>query len=302
MKQTLVDYINAKKAELRLAAQVAPPQNTKSKIPGAPMPNKQPGMATQPQAQPNGMPPQQPQMGPDGKPLVTGKVPPPENPTPQAKNMADHVANHVQDPLGSTKEMFDNLQDKNLQYETAKEEAKRQLLPVKQVIQHVEQTHNLNPDEQMGWTDPNTGMPMNGMMPGATPGAPMGPMAKQPGMQPPGMGPGIPPNMAQTPGQMNMNRPSQAGFAPGTAPGQQTQVRPGKMGQPQPGQGDPAERAGNPKPGGAKSNGNGSKGKAGKKVTVHVQGRAANDHGIRPNTPSLRSQMDASSLNVRTVK
>lgn len=280
-KQTILDWIDAERGRLKLNAQN---QTNNPRIPGAPMKQMPPGAKTQPQANPNGAmgKPMQPDDQSNMIDPKTGTVMQPDNPSPVAKNMAEHVGNHVQDPLGSTKDMFDDLQQKNLAYEQSKDEARRQLLPVKQVIQHVEQTHNLNPDEQMGWTDPNTGQPIqNGMPPGLAPqaGSPMGPLAQQPGMN---KAP-IPPNMAQTPGAMNTNRPSQAGFAPGVAPAQQQQVRPGKMGQPTPGQsngtgpGNPSNE--DPKTGTARPANKARNG--GKKVTVHVQGRAAGDYGRR---------------------
>ena len=191
-----------------------------------------------------------------------------------------------QDPLGETHNLFQNLGQKQMEYEMEKENARRSLAPVKAVLQHVTQMHQLDPpmmmspDEAMGYQDPNNPVPPGQMMPGG-----MGVMP------PPGGGGGgkVPPNMAQTPGQMNTNRPSQSGFGPGKTPGDGQTVRPGKMGQPKPGQGQSGKDAGNPgddtAPGKAK----------GKKVSVSVEG-GYDPYGRRKAT-SLDKAMAMSDLN-----
>ena len=186
---------------------------------------------------------------------------------------AQHVATHVQDPLGATHTMFQNLGQKKLEYEMEKENARRTIAPVQAVLQHVDTMHQLtqpipmSPDEQMGWQDPNN--------------------PQQPGAQTPvggGTGPGGPPsNMAgQRPGAPGMGTPQGASQAPGASPaipgnansnGPAKGKVPPKMGTAKPGGGvDPG------KPGANKNNG---KPGGGKKISMTVEGRSA-DMGVRP--------------------
>jgi hypothetical protein len=149
---------------------------------------------------------------------------------PKAKNpspIAKHIADHMQDPLGATKEVFQDLQEKKLAYDNARENAQRSLAPVKSTLDHVSQMHGIQP----------------GM---ATPGLDQGPMGMGQNPDDPDQldENGNPLNMSQQPGGPNgMQRPSQQGFAPGVAPGPQEGVRPAKMGQAAPG-GKPASNAG----------------------------------------------------------
>lgn len=144
--------------------------------------------------------------------------------SPAAKN----VAETIQDPVGTTKEGFEDLQQKQLEYELAKQNMKRQLAGPQAVIDHVKQTHGLDenqngiPDDQeMGYQDPNMPGNMQQMpgkmqqnfpaanknVPGAGPGLaqPSKPMVGKPGMpmmNQPGMPPRGPSPIAQ-PGMQN---------------------------------------------------------------------------------------------------
>ena len=120
----------------------------------------------------------------------------------QGASMAKTVSENLQDPLGTTQEGFDELNEKQMEYELAKQKMARNLAPVKSVIQHVEQMHDMNqngiPDElepgmadqAMGYHGPNVGDRSRL-----------------------GMGP-----MAQQPGRMQMNKPGQAVSYPGAGP------------------------------------------------------------------------------------
>ena len=128
-----------------------------------------------------------------------------------ASPMAKQVSEHVQDPVGATKEGFEELNEKQLEYELAKQNMARQLAPVKSVIQHVENTHGLNEDEEMGYQDPNM------------------------------MDPNMPPNMQQQPGMMQQNNPAMNKTGPGfgpklNAPSTWKMATPQPMGKMQPGQ------------------------------------------------------------------
>jgi hypothetical protein len=173
-----------------------------------------------------------------------------------ASPAAKHVAEHIQDPFGQTKGDFDDLNQARMDYETKKQNMRMKLAPVQQVVQGIKNMHQLdgpgdgspldmspnNPANMQPQIDPATGQPMvdpnTGLPLPNTPNAPGAQIDQN----------GVPQNMSQTTGQMNMNRPSQAGFQPGVSPGPEQSVRPGKMGTPQPGQ--PASKvAGNPNPG-----------------------------------------------------
>lgn len=159
-----------------------------------------------------------------------------------ASPMATHVAKNVQDPLGETKEGFEDLAQKKSDYEVAKEGMRRNLLPVRSVIDHVNQMHQLdgvpNPNDPMDPDNPDLEqgmMPPNNMQ--QSPGQ-MGPSAGKPGMMSPsqpGTGPRLTPQKPMVPGAV-----------PGKAAGPQESVRPPKMGMPKPGQARPGTAAGNP--------------------------------------------------------
>lgn len=201
-----------------------------------------------------------------------------EKPAPgrKASPAAEHVAQHLEDPVGATKEGFEELADKQLQYDLAKENMKRKLAPVEAVIQHVKQTHGLDenqngiPDEEEGYQDPNQ------MQPGTVNRMPPQGMNK----------PGVPPNMAQRPGMMQQNRPGANVNVPGAGPA--IAVKPGMqqpVGKPTGQFNPPAARPPAPKkvmqkkPGADK----------GRSIKVHVSGGAA--PGIRPAVG--RTQMEA---------
>ena len=161
--------------------------------------------------------------------------------------VAQQVAGTIKDPVGATKQDFQDLSEKRLEYDKARSQAQMNLAPVQSVIDHASMLHGLtiphgtspmpgtpsmdtaqpgaqdNPelDEQGNPIPPNqNGMPSG---PGAIIGKPM-----------PGSGKN-PQNMSQTVGKMNSNRPSQAGFSPGVSPMDGQQVRPPKLGMAQPG-------------------------------------------------------------------
>jgi hypothetical protein len=131
--------------------------------------------------------------------------------------VAQHVASHVQDPVGATKDTFSKLTQKKMEYDMAREEAQRNLAPVQSTLTHISQMHGIQP-----------GMGTPGMMPAQQPVNPDDPEQYDEN--------GNPINMQQTTGQMNMNRPSQVGSQPGVAPGPAQSVVPPKMGMPKPGQ------------------------------------------------------------------
>lgn len=192
---------------------------------------------------------------------------------------AQHVANHVQDPLGATHQMFQQLGQKQLEYEMEKENARRTLAPVKSVIDHVTNLHQLDPrmpmspDEAMGYQDPNN--PQQPGMPGqAMPGQP--PVA---GMTPP-------------PGAVNGKNPALSGNIPGASPGRSAgpteSVRPPKAGVPKGADGaDPgAPGKSNPKQAGK-----------GKKISVSVEGGSYDPHGRRHGIQSMNSMIAGVDLN-----
>lgn len=182
------------------------------------------------------------------------KLPQPGNkPTPVGKSSgkngkqanspaAQHVLDHLSDPMGATKEGFQQLTNAKLQYDQQRENMQRELAMPQSVINHLSQIHGIMPGQPAGQ------MPTPGMTPGQQPGQ-IDPATGQPmGMDPndpnnpgqnddPDMDPmtGNPGNMSQTPGQMNQSRPSIAGHQPGVAPGPAQNVVPGKMGMPKPG-------------------------------------------------------------------
>ena len=144
---------------------------------------------------------------------------------------AQHITNHLSDPMGATKEGFQDLTQKKLQYDQARESMQRELTAPQAVIDHLSQMHGLIPG--------TTGMPPTPGLGTATPGQDPNMMPGQGGMNPDGEEgydeDGNPINMGQTAGKMNMNRPSQVGHQPGVAPGPAQSVVPPKMGMAKPG-------------------------------------------------------------------
>ena len=193
-----------------------------------------------------------------------------------------HVGKHIQNPFQETKGMFDKVHKAKMNYELAKQDLITKTAPTRAVLDRVSQIHNLDQAPVSMNTGPMQPNPMdapmdpNGMMQTG------GGMQPQPGMlgQPnmgnrmndplgtdPAMGQEVnqgkagtqmdpatrnPQNMSQTPGQMNQNRPSKAGFQPGVSPGPAQSVVPRKMGMPQPGESKVGQKAGYP--GGQASN------------------------------------------------
>lgn len=157
----------------------------------------------------------------DGTGISAG-APVAKNPSPVAK----HIANHISDPLGATKDGFTALQTKKQDYDNAREEMSRNLAPVQSTIDMVRNYHGIDG-------------PTPGLNNGINNGNPDDPQLDEFGN---------PINMGQTPGQMNQNRPSMAGNKPGVAPGgfSGNQVVPNKMGVPKAGQGNAGTKAGNP--------------------------------------------------------
>jgi len=171
--------------------------------------------------------------------------------------LAQHISQHMQDPLGATKKTFGNLTKTSLAYKQAQEEAKRQLIPAMSVLQHVSNAHQLqptmpgmdpnNPDQSMGYQDPNN------------------------------------PNMQQQPGNQQMQNPQNSRLMPGQSPaipggapgaagvGSQKSVVPPKMGVPSPGKSQAGTKAGKP----GEDIGNG------KKVKVEVHGASDYRRGSR---------------------
>jgi|HubBroStandDraft_5_1064220.scaffolds.fasta_scaffold00774_13 hypothetical protein len=191
----------------------------------------------------------------DGRTLETVKA---------ASPAAKHVANHVQDPFGATKDGVDDLNKARMEYEVQKNNMRTQLAPVEAVVQGIKNMHQLDgPGDgsplDMSPNNPANQPPQmldqNGMVMGQPN---LGQMtAPQGGINAPASAgsqidesTGVPQNMEQSPGaKMNMNRPSLSGFQPGVSPGPAESVRPGKMGTPQPGQAKQSTVAGNPNPG-----------------------------------------------------
>jgi len=132
-----------------------------------------------------------------------------------ASPLATHISKHMQDPVGATKDSFGKLSKAKLQYDMAREETQRNLAPVKSVINHLSQMHNLDPNQDV---DPTMGMDPN-----------------NPGNNQFQDEEGNPVNMGNTVGKMNQTRPSLVGTQPGVAPGDGQTVRPPKLGQAQPG-------------------------------------------------------------------
>lgn len=239
-----------------------------------------------------------------------------------ASPAAQSVSKKVVDPFGEVKDGVDELNDAQLKYEQAKSKAAMSWMPVKKVSDALDQQHGLglnSPDANQGYQDPNqpidpmTGMPMP-PQPQAMPGqSPFGQANLANKMQPPG-----------APGQ-----PSPAGKMPGSAPppgmpgnpaGPAQSAVPGKMGVPQPGQGNVGQVAGNPsgqpgmpgspkvnpasgtgitkKPGtGASKSKGGDSGKKGSvKVEVHAERNAS------PANTNLATAMATSALRSCNLK
>lgn len=161
--------------------------------------------------------------------------------------VAQHIADHVQDPFSATKDGFSDLQQKRNEYDMSREKMQRNLAPVQSVIDHAALMHGLT-----------VGSGMSNPMPGTPPMGTAGVDPNDPNADPNAMqddpdmgGQGVPQNMGQQPGnKMNQARPSVVGNQPGVAPGPQQSVRPPKLGMAQPGK----PKAGIPQPGVNKSN------------------------------------------------
>jgi hypothetical protein len=217
-----------------------------------------------------------------------------------ASPLAKQVGEHVQDPVGSTKDMFEDLGNARLEYDMKKEAAKRQLAPAKAVISHVEQLHELAPDEEEGYdpnmVDPNTGMPM---------APPPGQMAPPMGGKPPMAGmPAVPGKPQPMPG------PGGKASYPGAGPKVPGAVVPGQMGKP--GAVPPARGAmpGQPQPGAAKPPAAGpkkaapKKGASGREVKVHVSAKAmqaGQGYSIQSNATRLESIVGQEQLRTMSV-
>jgi hypothetical protein len=108
----------------------------------------------------------------------------PEDPNAaQPSDTAQHIANHIQDPVGTTQEMFQDLTEKKLAYDMSKAIARQGLAPVKAILQHVEQAYQLNDQQMMMNPDAAGGYQETG-----GPGMPQNPQAMpQPGGMPGGM-------------------------------------------------------------------------------------------------------------------
>ena len=184
-----------------------------------------------------------------------------------ASPAAKHVAEHIQDPFGKTKDGMDDLNEARMNYEVQKQKMRMNLAPVEHVVQGIKNMHQLDgpgdgspldmspnsPQNIAGNQPPQPMLDENGMVMGqpnlGQMTAPQGSMntPNAPGAQI-DESTGVPNNMDQTTGKMNSNRPSMAGFQPGVSPGPAQSVRPGKMGTPQPGQAKQSTIAGNPSP------------------------------------------------------
>ena len=182
----------------------------------------------------------------DGTTIVAAGIAPPKAKSKSSSPMVKHISDHVQDPVGATKEGFGKLQRKKLEYDQERENMQRELSPVQSVINHVSQIHNLTPNAGVSpLTDPMM------MDPGQDPMNPQGMVGQDPNNPAENDNPdmdenGDPANMNQTIGKMNQSRPSLAGHQPGVAPGDGQTVRPPKMGVPKPGQGNAGSASGSP--------------------------------------------------------
>jgi len=163
----------------------------------------------------------------------------------QPSPAASHVANHIQDPYGATKDQLDKLNQAKLNYEMEKHSASMQLKPVEDVVNQIKDIHRLDSPDGNELPTGNAMMAPNPDVQQAT--DQFGPQTPQDGaasqVDPKT---GLPSNMGQTPGQMNNNRPSQVGFSPGVSPGPAESVRPTPMGRPGTGLSRPAKVAGMP--------------------------------------------------------
>lgn len=193
----------------------------------------------------------------DGTTLTAGAIKA-KKPSPAAQ----HVSDHIQDPVGATKEGFEGLQEAKLKYDMARESMQRNLAPVQSVMDHVSQVHGIQP----GMGTPGLG---NGNVDSPEVDEDGNPIIGQPGqMNQPGQLPlGKSPQPGQSSPMQNMNkqRPSIVGNKPGVVTGPQQSVVPKKLGQAAPG-GKKAQNS--PQPKGAKPAPKG--GKTGREVNVKV--------------------------------
>lgn len=173
----------------------------------------------------------------------------------QASEGAKHVGRHIQDPFGQTKDMFDDVHKKKMEYELAKQNLIHQTAPTRAVLDRVSNIHNLDQAPVSMGTEPLQPNPMD-TQDGFSGNRTNDPLGTDPAMgQEVNQGRAgtqldpasrVPQNMSQAPGQMNQNRPSKAGFSPGVSPGPAQSVVSKKMGMPQPGQSNVGQKAGNP--------------------------------------------------------
>ena len=181
-----------------------------------------------------GQPPDDEEQGQDYS-TSGGGSPDAKGPSPAAR----HVADHIQDPFGSTKDVIDELNEAQLKYEMAKAKVARGLTPVHQIVKGIDQQHGLgvmqqnpymadpmmqNPDEAMAMDDPNSDPNGNGqaiagdpaqrslnMAPAPTPGGLPGPAEA---VRPPKMGVPSPGAALPKPGFPGTGMPQQKQFSP----------------------------------------------------------------------------------------
>jgi hypothetical protein len=196
---------------------------------------------------------------------------------------AQHTANMIQDPLGTTKDDFEDLQQKKLEYDTARANMQMKLIGPQAVLDHVNKTHGMNND------NPDVdefGNPIN-------PNDPMTTGQQAPALPGKGM-PGMP-GQSQTgtrgmPGTKKPPMPAGMPGTPGMAPSM-GQKRPPQMGMPQPGapttNGMPQPKGSAPaKP--ATKTAPAGKGKD-KQIKVHVT--ASDSSVIQGGSSNLESQL-----------
>jgi hypothetical protein len=153
---------------------------------------------------------------------------------------AQHVADHMNDPLGATKEGFSKLTQSKLEYDQQREEMQRQLSMPQAVINHVSQVHGLQPNSgamneqgqpgMMGQPNPDDPDAVDENGNPLPPGG--GGQSAMPGQMPGAMPKGAAGAPLTSVGQNS--RPPLAG-QPGQAPGPAQSTMPPKLGVPQPG-------------------------------------------------------------------
>lgn len=133
-------------------------------------------------------------------PTAGKKLPKPPK---QVSPAAQDVAKTMQDPVGETQDQFSDLMRKQLDYNVARENMKRKLLPVQSIVQHVNDLHqltgdpqnpndpmnsNMNQDQEDAYQDPNDPNQMNDQPKVGQPGMPGNPMGPAQSKVPPKMG------------------------------------------------------------------------------------------------------------------